>query len=95
MVSRDRPALGLAWNNVDLDTALGSFTLLSFERPPSSVSRAQGAAFSWALPIQRSAHAHLENSIAAVKRVLFESREQGHTVDALAPRADEGRGRLR
>src|SRR3989304_1430312 len=57
-----RPVLGAAWNDVDLDAS----TLLSFERP------SDGRVFSWA-PL----HAHLENSIAAVKRVLSSQENKG------------------
>jgi hypothetical protein len=62
-----RPAIRLAWNNVDLDPALEPVTLLSFERPPSAA----------VLLVGDRAHAHLENSIAAVKRVLSNQENKG------------------
>ena len=52
----------LAWN-----TSTSASTLLSFERPSIC-----GRFFSWA-----PAHAHLENSIAAVKRVLSNQENKG------------------
>jgi hypothetical protein len=61
-------ALRLAWNNVDLDADSWSrLTLLSFERPATCGGSSRG----------RSAHAHLENSIAAVKRVLSNQENKG------------------
>ena len=39
--------------------------------------------------------AYLENCIVTRRCVLSKSRNEGHTVDALVPGADEGRGWLR
>src|SRR3954470_12157785 len=78
--------------------------LLSFERPAPAragpLARLPGGGgLVVFLEGGRAARAYLENCIAVVgvlsKKFGEKTREQGHTVDALAPRADEGRGRLR
>ena len=76
-----RPDSRLAWKQ-RRPRRIAMRTLLSFE--------GLGAALLF------RKHVDLENSIAtSIFRMFFRSREQGHTVDALALRADEGRGRLR
>jgi hypothetical protein len=59
-------------------------TLFSFERPAA----ADVAAFSLSPDLENC-------TVAKTNEHLSPSRYEGHMVDALAPGADEGRGRLR
>ena len=90
---------GLAWKNVDLVRA---GTIAFRGRRPVSIARLSGTGTHCApggLPRGGGSPAAerrplLDNCIVMIG-VLYQIREQGHTVDALASGADEGRGRLR
>jgi hypothetical protein len=83
---------GLAWNlRRHRRSGLGPARLLSFERP-------HGRPPGGLMRFSRTAGIVPARTLKTPERfVVFsiESSEQGHTVDALAPGADEGRGRLR
>ena len=63
--------------------------LLSFERPHGRLERL------YAFLVHGGSSARTLKTPERFVVFSIESSEQGHTVDALAPGADEGRGRLR